>query len=462
VAVNERETSEAPAPPGGLAPGDRVGDYVVHAALASGGYGAVYSVEHTLLGVARALKVLHSELFTTRAAVLRFEREVEVIRRIRHPHVVDLHDVGRLDDGRPWFAMELLAGEDLGARLARAGRLPPGEVLAILEPLASALDAVHAQGVLHRDLKPSNVFLAERDGAPRVVLLDFGVAKVMDAAVEGLTRSGEAVGTLGFMAPETLRGQLPEVRTDVYALGALLYTLLVGEPPFRAAPHLIAQLHLHARPRRPSARAPVDPAFDEVVLRALSKDPAGRQASAGELLAELRRAAGAGLAPGERRMAAVHIEVQADPDALEDPDESLLVELDGLVSQAAAFLAARGFRVTVETGNAALFVLDLDAAGAGDDRTARRGVVEAALALQRSLAAREGADARVRISLCLHVGPVQTAGGAPIGGALLDVAAWVPEPAEPGIVATREMLVGLAQETEPAGGALLRLVARRA
>src|SRR6185503_7424125 len=157
---------------------------------------------------------------------------------------------GRADDGRPWFAMELLDGVDLETHIAARGRLTPGEVLTVLGPICDALACAHDAGVIHRDIKASNVFLAA-DG--RVVLLDFGIAKLSDPGIgAGLTLSRQSLGTPSAMAPEQVAGREASERTDVYALGALLYHMLVGEPPFAdSSPTVMQYLHCHARRPRP-------------------------------------------------------------------------------------------------------------------------------------------------------------------------------------------------------------------
>lgn len=444
-------------PKADLAPGDRAGDYIVREPLARGGFGAVYRAEHAATGEPRALKVLHAELATTAQAVLRFEREVEAIQRVPHPNVIGIESVGRLDDGRPYFVMELLKGADLAAHLAAVGRLSPIEALAILEPLASALDAVHARGIIHRDLKPSNVFLDERGPARRVVLLDFGVVKLLDERGPGLTASFQMIGTPAFMTPEQIRGLPADVQTDVYALGTLLYCMLTGKPPFAASHDVVlSQLLLHARSPRPSSRAPVDPALDDVVLRAMSKDPARRHASAGALLEDFRKVIGAIARPAERRTAAVYVGVWGDEAALEEADEALLADLDAALPRAAALLGARGLRQALDLGNGALFLMDLPD-GAEAELRARSDLIELSLGVFRELDQRPGRDARVSVTLCLHAGSVMEGAERAPEGALIDLATWVPDPPVAGVLATDAMLEGLGQAAEALGGGVARL-----
>lgn len=452
-----------------LPSGVRVGDYVVREIIASGGFGTVYRAEHATRGVAVALKVLHAELASTSEAVLRFKREVEVVRRLHHPNVIEMLDSGQLDDGRPYFVMELLIGEDLETHVRSKRRLQPSEIMAVLEPLCAALTAAHEQGVVHRDLKASNVFLTEQRGARRVVLLDFGVVKLIDEQGPGLTAPSHVVGTPSCMAPEQIMGYPTGARTDIYALGALTYYMLTGELPFHDASVLMIQyMHLNTHPVKPSAIAPVGSAFDHVLLRAMSKHPDGRHASAMEFLADFRQAmegtwgddAGE---PNERRMVAMHLEVQVEPEALEDPDEDLFGDMESILPFASRLLLPKGFTPAMMTGNTMLLVKELP--GEPDrEQATRREAVRTALALERQLAGRPRFDDRVRINLCLHVGTVQMAGGKLVDGELMQLSTWVlKEPAE-GVVGSSRMFAGLEFATQPVagGGEFLRVFDRPA
>jgi serine/threonine-protein kinase len=180
---------------------------------------------------------------------------------------------GRLADGRPWFAMELLRGRELEEHLVAAGPCSPEACLQILRAVAEALAVAHAHGIIHRDIKASNVFLA----GDRVVLLDFGVAKLLDLGDEELTVTGTTVGTPASMAPEQTRGGPVDARTDVYALGAMLFHMLTGEKPFAGhETHELRFLHQHARRPRPSSRANVPAVFDPLVGKAMAIDPEAR------------------------------------------------------------------------------------------------------------------------------------------------------------------------------------------
>jgi serine/threonine-protein kinase len=311
--------------------------------------------------------------------------------------------------------MELLSGVSLEAFVRVRRRLPPAEVLNILEPLCAALDAVHQQGVIHRDLKASNIFLAERDNGPRrVTLLDFGVAKLLDTTEPGLTSPSKIVGTPVCMAPEQIRGDPASPQTDVYALGVLSYFMLTGELPFSDPSFLLIQtMHLHVNPERPSSVAPVSPVFDGVVLRALSKNPETRYASPLDLCAAFRtavdRARRYGRGSVARRGLALHVEVNANPDDLEEPDEALCADMEAVLPLAARVLSAHGFAVAVWTGNRVVLAANLSD-DPERDKAARREAIRAAMALLAELSRRATRDPRVRV--LVHI-DVVTEGGAP-------------------------------------------------
>ena len=448
----------------------RAGDYIVQGFLAEGGFGVVVRGAHATRGTAAAIKILRHEMVPHLRVLLRFEREVEAIRRIRHPGVVEIFDFGWLPDGRPYFAMELLAGDTLAQHLHARGRLPIEEALAILEPLCSALEAAHEQGVVHRDIKPSNVFLCSGDR--RVVLLDFGIAKLLDAQEAMLTSSKEVVGTPAFTSPEQLLNQPVDERTDIYALGALLFTMLTGVRPFHESTHAaLRQLHLHSLPPRPSARAPLSPAFDGVILRAMSKDRAARQPDVGAFLAEVHAAAAQVLREGAhpvglhgRRALGLHVEVLADASALEAPSELVLADFESILPRAVGELSAAGFAPAVEAGTSVLLTAPWPTDARGSEQ-AQRAAVSAAVSLHLRLLTRPGRDPRVRVRLCLNAGEVMaTDDGALIGGDLLDLSAWVPEEALEGVYASPAVLANLDFPTQPGAPAangtvpLLRLL----
>ena len=376
-----------------LAAGDRVGAWTVAARLASGGFGTVYRVTGQDAGGpdrVAALKVLHPEVASSPDVVTRFRREADAVRSIAHDGVVELVEVGELPDGRPYFVMELLAGEDLRTTLSRDGALAAADAIEIVSAVAAALEVAHAHGIVHRDLKPSNVFLAQRaDGGRRVVLLDFGVAKLLDDGGQGLTRSREAIGSPSSMAPEQIRGGRIDARADVYGLGALAFAILTGAMPFAdVSAAMLPHMHLYVAPPRVSTIAPVPRSFDAVIARALDKDPARRQQSAAALAAALRDAAGhtrEATAAGD--IAIVVVDAGVERAALVDPDDALFDDIDAVLALAVERLVPLGFESIEETADTITFRAVGQRAGSE--------LEELVADLGRELAARGNADPRV-------------------------------------------------------------------
>ena len=247
--------------------------------------GEVWLARDPARGEEAALKLLFPHALDAEQ-LLRFEREEQALRALRHPGIVAWLETGRSERG-PWIAMELCPGGSLGRRVAAEGPLEPREAAEIARDLAAALAAVHEAGLLHRDLKPGNVLL-DRDGRPR--LADFGLARAVGRG-ESLTATGAVLGSPGYMAPEQVTGEKERLgpATDVYGLGATLYCLLSGAPPF-AGPTALACLEavLRDAPSPPSARRPgVPPGLDAIVLRCLARSPADRYPSAHALRASL-------------------------------------------------------------------------------------------------------------------------------------------------------------------------------
>ena len=258
--------------------------------LGGGGFGTVWRARGPHGDV--AIKILHAELIRSSDALGRFQREQEAIARVIHPNVVRLHGHGVLDDGRPYLILEHLRGPTLEDEIKQRRGLPPSEVVEILTPLGDALDQAHATNIIHRDVKAGNVILAQGSTGLRPVLLDFGLAKLLDQEGPGLTNSRAMVGTPSAMSPEQLRGTPVDARTDVYSVGLLTYHMLTGERPFAGVP-AVAQgyLLLHGPRPRPSEKIPMDPAIDAVVMQAMAIEPADRFSSVGEMVAALAQAA---------------------------------------------------------------------------------------------------------------------------------------------------------------------------
>jgi serine/threonine-protein kinase len=345
----------------------QVGRYQVEAAVAEGGFGVVYRATDEGRGRTVALKLLHAELTHHPGAVERFEREARLVALVRHPNVVDVLELGLEHRGQPYFVMEWLDGTDLRRRLAEQGRLAPAAALDVLAGVAAALDAAHAVGVVHRDVKASNVFLA----GPRPVLLDFGVAKLLDDTRPGLTSSRHVIGTPPCMAPEQILGAPVDARTDVYGLGVLAFQALTGGLPFvHDSAAMVMDMHVHAPPPRASARAPLPPAVDEVLAAALAKAPGARPASAGALVAALARALGGERSGEDRPAAAVRVRFSlSDP---VDPDgDAALDALEAAATTVRAVAADEALALRSTSGNAAVLTGAADACARAAERLRR-------------------------------------------------------------------------------------------
>ncbi len=273
-----------------LVPGTVLADrYRIHELLGRGGMGAVYRAEHLALGNTVAVKVLRGSHSTHPDIVRRFQREAVAASQIRHPGIVEVTDFGRTADGRFYLAMELVEGETLARRLARQGPLGPPEAIAIVSALAEALGAAHARGIYHRDIKPENVMLA---GDGTVKLADFGIARLAEGPRDAReTAAGLIFGTPHYMSPEQAAGQRQDGRSDVHALGVLLFELLTGTPPYvgASATHVLAAVLLTPVPRLPAQgpQGAISPALADLVARMMSKDPANRPATMTEVVAAL-------------------------------------------------------------------------------------------------------------------------------------------------------------------------------
>jgi serine/threonine-protein kinase len=261
--------------------GQTIGNYLVTQKLGEGGMGSVYLAEHPGIGKKVALKVLHSEFSTNQEVAQRFFHEAKAVNDIGHPNIVDIVDFGVLQSGRGreqlvYFIMEYLAGATLSQLITAEAPLPPERALGIGLQVADALSASHKCGIVHRDLKPDNIILSQR-GRERdfVKLLDFGIAKLTGGSATGShrTRAGLVIGTPAYMSPEQCEGSSSvDQRTDIYALGVVLYEMLTGRVPFvgNGYSEILIQ-HLTQRPPPPSSFRMMSPHVEMVVLKALEK-----------------------------------------------------------------------------------------------------------------------------------------------------------------------------------------------
>jgi hypothetical protein len=283
-----------PTGPGGMvAPGSQVAGYRLQEQIGQGGMAVVFRAQDERLGRLAALKVLAPALAQDESFRQRFVRESRAAAAVDHPHIIPIYEAGEAG-GALYIAMRYVRGGDVGSLVRRLGRLSPGQTAAIISPVASALDAAHAAGLVHRDVKPGNMLLDTQPGRPdHVYLSDFGLSKAWQGST-GLTGTGLFLGTLDYAAPEQIEGRPLDGRTDQYALGCAAFELLAGEPPFRrdqALAVMYAQVSAPV-PLLTERRADLPPGVNEVIARALAKSAAQRYGSCGEMAQDLRRVLG--------------------------------------------------------------------------------------------------------------------------------------------------------------------------
>ncbi|GAB4519902.1 MAG: hypothetical protein Tsb0020_38480 [Haliangiales bacterium] len=425
-----------------LAPGSVTGDYCIRAKIGWGGCSIVYAAENLKDGQEVAVKVMHRGLSESPRQVQRFVQEAQAVRLIHHPAIVEVFDIGRLDDGRPYIVMELLQGTNLATLLRSQGRLSPSEAFEILEPVGAALTMAHEAGIIHRDIKASNIIVLDGDGQRRVKLLDFGIAKLVGGFSAGSmqTTVGHVLGTPHSMAPEQIKGKPVDGRTDIYALGALLYRLLTGRHPFEGHDALsLTRMHIHTQPPLPSRSAPVSPAVDAVVRTAMEKDPARRYQTVEDFVDGLREAVGAQRRESQAMAFGVYVEGRMPGD--DEPDDAMVDDLMTVLDTTEDILDAHGFAIPLVTSHAVLGAIvvaleDIDAE--------RRKVLAVAAELDRALSERPDADERVRVNICLHLAEATVVTHAEraelVGGPIIDIGSWAPSTTLNGVCATVDMV----------------------
>ncbi|AKJ04719.1 serine/threonine-protein kinase [Archangium gephyra] len=268
--------------------------YQVEALIGEGGMGKVYRARQVTLDKLVVLKVLRHTLLGDDRTVARFKREAKAASRLNHANSISILDFGIAEDGALFIAMEFVPGQDLHTVLSKDGPLPEPRIVRIVSQVLSALYDAHNAGVIHRDLKPENIMVEQRRNEPDFVkVLDFGIAKIQDAEGEGpaLTRTGFVCGTPEYMSPEQARGATLDHRSDLYAVGVILYQLLTGRLPFESDSAVgYATKHLTEEPLPPSRKRSdirVSPAMERLIMRALSKSPDDRPQDAEAFKAEL-------------------------------------------------------------------------------------------------------------------------------------------------------------------------------
>ena len=267
--------------------GEKVGPYTIESTLGVGGMGYVYLATGPD-GEKVALKLVKADLARDDVFRRRFEREARIAQQISHPNVVPVSDRGE-HDGVPYLAQRYIAGGNLADLVEKEGQLELGVICAAAEQVAAGLDALHAEGLFHRDIKPANILL---DEAGTAYITDFGLAKDTQGSL--LTKPGQALGSLDYMAPEQIRSEEITPAADVYGLGCVIYECLCGAPPFADRQGMrVLWAHLQDPPANPSDRRSDLPGeVSASVLKALEKDPAARPQSASEFARDLRAASG--------------------------------------------------------------------------------------------------------------------------------------------------------------------------
>jgi serine/threonine-protein kinase len=270
------------------------GRYQVGELLGYGGMAEVHRGRDLRLGRDVAIKTLRSDLARDAIFQLRFRREAQNAAALNHPAIVAVYDTGEehgpSGEELPYIVMEFVNGLTLKEVLGAEGRLMPRRALEIVADICSALEFSHRHGIIHRDIKPGNVMLTQTG---QVKVMDFGIARALASGASTMTQTSAVIGTAQYLSPEQARGEAVDARSDVYATGCVIYELLCGHPPFVGDnPVSVAYQHVREDPRAPSSsNTDVTPAIDAIVLKALAKNPANRYQSAGEMRADLLRAA---------------------------------------------------------------------------------------------------------------------------------------------------------------------------
>ncbi|MFT5434000.1 MAG: serine/threonine protein kinase [Myxococcota bacterium] len=299
------------------------GRYRMDECIGRGGMGAVYRAVQLSVNRAVAIKILRPQFARNLDQVKRFQTEMRAASTLEHPHSIRVYDSGQSDDGALYMVTELLEGEPLSELLFREGRVAPERVVTVACQVLKSLSEAHARGIIHRDMKPENVFLKRVHGEDIFVkVLDFGIAKVVDATDEQrVTTTGTVVGTPLYMSPEQARGREVDHTTDLYSLGAVLWEMLAGEPPFKGD-SAMAVMMAHVQAPLPPMRLDPDPLLgrgglnklENLVIRCMAKDPGERPQSADELRAALEECVAQGVArPTPRELARVSIPEPAPP-----------------------------------------------------------------------------------------------------------------------------------------------------
>ncbi len=275
-------------------PGDILdGKYRIVKMIGEGGMGAVFEGENTAIHRRVAIKVLHPGASGNADAVMRFEREAQAAGRIGSDHILEVLDMGKMPSGERYMVMEFLDGEPLANRIRGLGRMSPAQIVPLAQQMLIGLGAAHAASIVHRDLKPDNVFIVREKAGLRdfVKLIDFGISKFNALAGDmSMTRTGAVMGTPYYMSPEQAKGSgVVDHRSDLYAVGVILYECATGQVPFNASTfnELLFKIVLSTPPPLREVVPDVDPRFAAIVEKAMAREPADRYSSAAEMSAAL-------------------------------------------------------------------------------------------------------------------------------------------------------------------------------
>jgi hypothetical protein len=427
--------------------GDRIGRYKLLQQIGEGGMGLVYMAEQDQpVRRSVALKVIKLGM-DTRQVVARFEAERQALAMMNHPHIAKVFDAGATDSGRPYFVMELVRGIPI-TEYCDKNFLPTRQRLDLFILVCQAVQHAHQKGVIHRDLKPSNILVTLNDGVPWPMIIDFGIAKATNQRLTEktlFTHFEQMIGTPAYMSPEQAEMSKLDVdtRTDIYALGVLLYQLLTGRPPFSAGSQSeLEELHLHAPPPAPSHLAPVPAALDAVVRRCLAKRPADRYPETVSLLEDVRRALEPSTRPAGRTLG-LGLYLRARPEAGEAAEDAALDALDQVLEAARDGLPGCGLAIVVEGAD---FLMAAAPVPAGEaDARAWWQQVRGELDRLWPALERQVAGLGVLLTAALHVAEAVVEpgpGGEPrvVDGPLLRQGEWTTGEGRAGIFITREAL----------------------
>jgi len=334
--------------------GTLMGEYEVTVKLGEGGMGEVYAAVHPIIGKKVAIKVLSDAVAANREVVRRFVDEARAVNQIGHANIVDVFSFGQHSDGRHFYVMEHLEGCSLEDEVCNRGTLPAEEIVDIVVQTLGALQAAHDKGIIHRDLKPDNIFLTEDSRGRGIKLLDFGIAKLSGEESRSRTQTGVALGTPDYMSPEQCRGTQIDLRTDIYAVGVMLYRMFTGHFPYEGVSNVL-ELFMkvaHEAPTKPSAHVSMSAAFETIILKCMEKEASARFSSANELAEELL---GALDAPGAS--------VRCEPGSLAEQTSSVV---EGATADMAAASFGTGQTLMApegETGEQAVAAISPTSAG---------------------------------------------------------------------------------------------------